>query len=118
MPNHVHGIVIIKSKDSTSTNSQVETQHAASLQYQAQPLSRHILNSHQQSQKPLPKSLSTIVRSYKSAVTRWARHNGYPQYAWQLRFYDHVIRDEESLDKIRLYILENPLKWETDEYYY
>ena len=117
MPNHVHGIVIIEANNSVTNHPTVETQHAASLQYRAKSISLPINNSHQQSQKPLPGSLSAIIRSYKSAVTRWAKHNDYSQFAWQSRFYDHVIRDEESLDKIRLYILENPLKWETDEYY-
>ena len=63
---------------------------------------------------PQPGSLATIIRSYKSAVTRWCRHNGYSEFAWQSRFYDHIIRDEESLHILRLYILNNPSKWETD----
>lgn len=88
MPNHMHGIIII--------HECVETQHAASL--------------------PKPGSLSTIIRSYKSAVTRWARRNAYPKFAWQSRFYDHIIRSDESLHEIRSYIRHNPLKWDLDKY--
>lgn len=35
-------------------------------------------------------------------------------FLWQSRFYDHIIRKDESLDKIREYIANNPLKWELD----
>ena len=63
---------------------------------------------------PGPGSLGAIVRSYKSAVTRWYRMNGYASFAWQPRFYDHVIRDEAALQNIRRYILDNPAKWELD----
>ena len=41
---------------------------------------------------PKPSSLGAIIRSYKSAVTRWCRKNGYDQFAWQPRFYGHIIR--------------------------
>jgi hypothetical protein len=33
------------------------------------------------------------------------------------RFNDHIIRDEQSLENIRMYILANPGRWDTDEYY-
>ena len=111
MPNHVHGIIVINSNDYSPVEMQhpvetrhpVETQHAASLQ----------------SMLPLPKpgSISTIVRSYKSAVTRWAGQNDHTEFAWQERFYDHIIRNEKSLENIRMYILANPGRWDTDEYY-
>jgi hypothetical protein len=65
---------------------------------------------------PKPGSISTIVRSYKSAVTHWAGEKGYYEFYWQARFYDPIIRDEVSLAKIRLYIFENPCKWEVNDY--
>ncbi len=33
---------------------------------------------------------------------------------WQRSYYDHIIRDEESLNRIRAYIVNNPLSWELD----
>jgi REP element-mobilizing transposase RayT len=33
---------------------------------------------------------------------------------WQRSFYDHVIRNEQDLMRIREYIETNPLKWELD----
>lgn len=34
---------------------------------------------------------------------------------WQTRFYDHVIRDEQALENIREYIVNNPLKWHEEK---
>ncbi len=96
-PNHVHGILILQSKKIPKQALKIDDSN-----------SHHL---------PKPKSLSSIIRSYKSAVTRWARSNGYQYFAWQLRFYDHIIRDDEDLRRIRQYIQENPLKWELDEYF-
>ena len=59
-------------------------------------------------------SLSQIVGSYKNTVTKLARQNN-KEFAWQPSFYDHVIRKDESLDKIRDYVRNNPLQWELDK---
>ena len=60
---------------------------------------------------PIPKSLSNIIHQYKSAVTKWARKSGYPNFAWQSRFHDRLIRNDAELERIRKYILRNPAKW-------
>jgi REP element-mobilizing transposase RayT len=36
---------------------------------------------------------------------------------WQSRFHEHIIRNKPELNKIREYIINNPLNWETDENY-
>jgi REP element-mobilizing transposase RayT len=36
---------------------------------------------------------------------------------WQRGYYEHVIRGEEELARIRSYIEENPARWEEDEYF-
>ena len=64
---------------------------------------------------PKSGSLSTVVRSYKSSVTRWCRKNGYNNFTWQPRFHEHIIRNDGSLDNIREYIINNPLKWFEDK---
>ncbi|MEB3180470.1 MAG: transposase [Nostocaceae cyanobacterium] len=61
-------------------------------------------------------SIPTVVGSYKSAVsyrinTIW---NTKGQSIWQRNYYEHVGRDEKSLDNIRQYIVENPLRWGDD----
>jgi hypothetical protein len=63
-------------------------------------------------------SLTTIVGSYKSAVSRqWRIIRGISELeaVWQVSFHEHVVRDEESSYRIREYILNNPLQWELDK---
>lgn len=62
-------------------------------------------------------SLGTIVGCYKAGVTRWARQNTYLGFAWQPRFYDHIIQGDKSLAAIREYITANPENWFHDEFY-
>lgn len=99
MPNHVHGIVVLDKPDN------VETQEFASLNCDKSnkfgPLKRN--------------SLQSIIHSYKSAVTRWCRKNGHEHFGWQERFYEHIIRADDSVDRIRDYITCNPAKWESDK---
>ncbi len=102
MPNHVHGIVVInKPTDIATLPQNVETD---------------ITQSEFMSQiSPKPGSLGTILRSYKSAVTRWCRRNQHEYFAWQERFYESIIRVDDSIDRIRQYIINNPAKWEQDK---
>jgi len=106
MPNHVHGIIII---DKPYDEHNVETQNIASLQL-PQPL--------KQKNKfgPQSQNLSSIIRGFKIGVTKHALliNHGF---AWQPRFYDHIIRDEKSYHQIADYIRNNSLKWQDDRYY-
>ncbi|MCK4231825.1 transposase, partial [candidate division WOR-3 bacterium] len=65
---------------------------------------------------PKPRSLGSIVGSFKSAVTRRVNRMQASHGAtfWQRNYYEHVIRNEKELNLIRQYIMDNPLKWETD----
>ena len=66
---------------------------------------------------PTAGSLGAIIRSYKAGVSKWCRESGYPDFSWQPRFYDHLIRGPGPLEAIREYIWQNPLNWEKDEYH-
>jgi hypothetical protein len=61
------------------------------------------------------RTLGDVVRAFKSLsaihVNRLLRRSG-P--LWQRNYYEHVIRNERELDKIREYIATNPLKWALD----
>ena len=67
---------------------------------------------------PLPK----IVQWFKTMTTneyirgvkemRWAP---FSKRLWQRNYYEHIIRDEESLNHIREYILTNPIRWHLDK---
>ncbi len=106
MPNHIHGIICINEKIIVERNSaSVETHNYASLQNTFQKKIKYFQNLSAPS-----KSLSTILRAYKSAVTKELI-----EFAWQSRFHDHIIRDLNSFQNIQKYILNNPQNWKDDE---
>ena len=99
MPNHLHVIVVIK--EPRAAISTAETAHRAVSTGQPRNLR--------------PRSLGSIIGQFKAACTKRIWAAGFRDFAWQSRFYDHIIRDRASLDKIRDYIIHNPLMWETDK---
>ena len=62
-------------------------------------------------------SLRTTIGSFKSAVTRLSHKKYLPskQELWQRGYFDHIVRSETSLLRLRQYILDNPIKWHLDE---
>jgi REP element-mobilizing transposase RayT len=126
MPNHVHGIIVIDKPDDDNhavvpanvphvhvsaavpVPVPVQTQNFASLQQQPQP--------QWQSNKfaPQSKNLASIIRGFKSAVTKFATMNNIP-FAWQTRFHDRVIRDNAEHHRIAQYINANIENWQDDE---
>jgi hypothetical protein len=81
MPNHVHGLLCLLDRDAP---------HRKPLQFEAFG-------------KPVAESVSTIMRSYKGAVTRELGRR-----VWQGRFYDVRARTETARANIRRYIRQNP----------
>ena len=139
MPNHIHGIIAINNNgnignddnnggtthamgtmDNTmGTTHAVETTHALSLQPQPQPQPQPQLQKtigQKRFQHQGSKTLSSIVGSYKSAVSRHVHRLGY-EFAWQSRFYDIIIRDNDALNRIQDYIHNNPNNWNEDKFY-
>ncbi len=96
MPNHVHGIILIY------PNGRGMACHAP---------------THRQFAKPIAGSLSTIVGSLKSAITRQINqiHNTQGHPIWQGNYYEHIIRSEVEMNRVRQYIIDNPAKWDDDE---
>ncbi|GBD96102.1 hypothetical protein BMS3Abin06_00985 [bacterium BMS3Abin06] len=108
MPNHIHGIIIIdkpNNEQNTDTDT-VETQNLASLQ-QPKQTSKNKFG-------PQSKNLASIIRGFKIGVTKYVKNNKL-EFGWQPRFYDHIIRNEKSYQTISEYIVNNPVKWETDK---
>lgn len=101
MPNHVHGIIVIGKNDDMC----VGNKNFCSLQDDKTEINW---------QTKWSKSVSSIIKGFKIGVTKWCRQNNYKQFVWQKSFYDHIIRNEESLNKIREYIIYNPAKWSED----
>ena len=65
---------------------------------------------------PPKRSIGAIVGSYKSAVSkRINTMRGTPGVSvWQRNYYEHVIRTESALNRIRHYITDNPARWSED----
>jgi putative transposase len=84
MPNHIHGVL-------------------------------HLLPSPMQENQS-GVALSIIINQYKSAVTRCSikQRGKAGSGLWQRGYYEHVVRDEKDLDRIREYITTNPLRWMLD----
>ena len=103
MPNHVHGIIIIENNIGIREKNNVGVQNFEPLQKKNKY--QHII----------PKSLGSIIRAYKSAVTMWCnKDNNANYFRWQRNYYEHIIRNNQELNKIRDYIIKNPEKWEFD----
>ena len=100
MPNHAHGIVVIVE----TGIAVVETLHCNVSTTTDKKMSAI---------SPKTGSLSVAVRSFKSAVSKLAHKAGH-EFGWQERFWDHIIRDEKELNRIRNYIHANPSNWEND----
>ncbi len=113
MPNHVHGILIINKIDNPTLSSteSVETRHCLVSTIN---LNTTIGSSRFQNQGK--NTISSIVGSYKSIVTKTSRQT-HPNFGWQTRFHDHIIRNSKSFNIIQNYIFENPLKWKNDKFY-
>ncbi len=109
MPNHLHGIVEIAERIAPTPN------HASSVGVEyVQPLRKRPKQHHYQ--HVIPKSLGSIIRSFKAAVTREVRRNKNHEHTmiWQRDFYDHIVRSDIEYFYIRRYIEFNPLLWHLD----
>ena len=89
MPNHIHGIVVIIDLERGWPSA---------------------------SSGPSPRSLGALVAGFKSAVTKRinADRNTSGKPVWQRNYYEHIIRNETSLNQIRQYIADNPSRWSDD----
>jgi REP-associated tyrosine transposase len=99
MPNHFHAVVTLKDP---------ATEAAWRARGERVPVRERF-------GRPVEASLPTIMRSFKTAVRREAAcrlHIAQP--VWQPRYFEHVVRNEEDLERIRDYIEANPSCWETD----
>ena len=106
MPNHVHGIVIIDKENDARNN--VDTQNLVYLRRERQ----NSLNKF----GPQSRNLASIIRGFKIGVTKGARKID-STFRWQPKFYDHIIRDRKSFERISNYIKDNPENWMKDENY-
>ncbi|MGH7275158.1 MAG: transposase, partial [Nitrospiria bacterium] len=60
-------------------------------------------------------TLGEIIRTFKAVSARQIRENNQLVFPWQRNYYEHIIRNDHELNRIRQYIRDNPLNWETDK---
>ena len=101
MPNHLHGIIIINQ----------HTDHKSTV-------GASLVDA--QSEDALP-ALGTVIGAYKSLTTveytrgvKTMKWTPFPRRLWQRNYYEHVIRNDNSLNHIRQYIINNPGQWAFD----
>ncbi len=128
MPNHFHGIVhIVRWPDggvgamhsdeqfidqqNFSNNNGQNTNGGNFINGNASPLRRP--------RGTLPGSLSAVIQNFLSITTRKINRIRRTPGAklWQRNYWEHIIRDENELNRIRRYIKNNPLKWNDDDYH-
>jgi REP element-mobilizing transposase RayT len=102
MPNHFHGIVDLTNRDSTPV---APPRAAGPSALGPAPLL----------------SLPDVVHRFKSLTTARYRDGvvndnwrPFPGRFWQRNYYEHVIRNEDELNRIRQYIIDNPVQWAAD----
>jgi REP element-mobilizing transposase RayT len=86
MPNHFHGILIIE---------------PVGEGFKPSPTKTH--------------GLPEIIRGFKTFSSRKINDLKQSHFSWQRSYYDHIIRDDADLNRIREYIRNNPKQWELDE---
>ncbi|MFD1256287.1 transposase [Mucilaginibacter terrae] len=87
MPNHIHGILFVNKPGKTTWNLN---------QFGAQS-----------------QNIASVIRGYKASVKKYATLNKI-DFAWQSKYHDRVIRDENEYQNIRNYIYNNPANWASD----
>ena len=92
MPNHFHGIIVIEKNVEITTTKERSWNES----------------------KPM---LARVVAYFKYTTTKsinTARQTAGVK-VWQRNYYEHIIRSENSLNRLREYIANNPQQWETDQ---
>ena len=100
MPNHLHGIVFIRNVEKTHDflDEIDQSNNFSGLK---------------------AKSISSFIAGFKSIVTKKINIIRKTDGAsvWQRNYHEHIIRNEIALEKLREYVVHNPLTWEKDSLY-
>lgn len=97
MPNHVHGIIIILD------NRVVGAIHES-------PLPKNIS---ERRVMLIPKIVGRFKMNSAKRINQLRKTSGMP--VWQRNYFEHIIRNEKALGRIRNYIETNPLRWQFDK---
>jgi len=109
----VDSLSSVESSQSLDSSPLIETLHATSLQWVGQNSIISIppdINESMAEISPKRGSLSSVMRSYKSAVSKSAHDRGF-EFGWQPRYHDHIVRNPDEFLRIYEYISNNPHNW-------
>ena len=122
MPNHIHGILIINNNDNTHNinDTDVLPNDTDVLPNGGRDvLAKRLYDGNHKNMSeisPEKNSISVIIRFIKRQSTIRIRKT-IPGFKWQPNYYDHIIRNKSSLNRIRNYIKNNPKNWKNDSFY-
>lgn len=109
MPNHIHAIIILNDNGRGELHSPIIIG------------SPNIMNDNKgECNSPLrspSNNIGSIIRGYKSSVTKQIRILNDNIIVWQRNYHEHIIRNEKSYQTISNYISSNPAKWNDDKFY-
>jgi len=115
MPNHFHGIIFITDNvDNVDNVRAIHELHLHELPLHELPLQSSQQSSQQRRKMLLPKIIGRFKMNAAKQINQIRNTPGIP--VWQRNYYEHIIRNEESLNNIRNYIVNNPSKWYDVEY--
>jgi putative transposase len=107
MPNHFHAIFFIH-----------ESPGVGRATHRVAPTNNHSSGADKSHRPagPKPRSVGAIIAQFKSLVSKRLNltQKNLAGPVWQRNYYEHVIRDEASLNRIREYIATNPQRWDLD----
>jgi REP element-mobilizing transposase RayT len=97
MPNHIHGVIVVGAQFIAPSNSPPGMVEDAA---------RGAMNR--------APTVGEVIRVYKAVSARAIRSTINADFRWQRNYYEHIVRNEESLNRIRQYIVDNPIRWDSD----
>jgi putative transposase len=105
MPNHVHGIIFINSEyyKNIIPGTDINNRNGDGCVGNGRDHSLHKI-----------KPLTELIGAYKTTVSKRIHLAGDLDFKWQKSYYDHIIRDKQSLDRIKKYIETNEANWKDD----
>ncbi len=117
MPNHLHGIIVITDKTKPNAIPSDASKRGGAMNTGEAGISRTPTED-----APHDPTLGNIVGAWKSIVTdeyiRGVYHLNWQPFdrkLFQRNYWEHIVRDEPDLNRIREYIINNPTNWESDE---
>jgi len=113
MPNHFHGIIEIGKNKYNKRDLERNCRDA--MHCVSTTITTNNTTKSKNKFGPQCKNLGSIKRGFKSAVTIKARKIN-PDFGWQSRYHDHIIRNDDEYQRIKQYIINNPINWDDDKF--